>query len=222
MLKFRGKQFRTRQETNVRKLEDLLILLQSQIKLDTIYLFTNNEQDAYSDEVLRCATVAEVNRESPGTKSNDKDLVGGAVEMRSVYLEETSREDGASGFSIGERKKVKTEDGELATTVATEDASFELVPQEDRLSSPSAQTKCEDFSSVNSTSQTHATGTVHEERDQGGADVDGKSMHEAEKSLKSKMDQYSFRQHKKCMVNVKNYEVRVKNVRVDVERLDKY
>ena len=220
-MKFRGKQFRTRKETIVRKLEDLLILLQSQIKLDTIYLFTNNEQDAYSDEVLRCATVAEVNRESPGTKSNDKDLVGGAVEMRSVYLEETSREDGASGFSIGERKKVKTEDGELETTVATDDTSFELVPQVDRLSPPSVQTKCEDFSSVNSTSETHATGTVQEERDQG-ADVDGTSMHEAEKSLKSKMDQYSFKQHKKCMVNVKNYEVRVKNVRVDVKRLDKY
>ena len=215
------KQFRTRQETIVRKLEDLLILLQSQIKLDTRSLFTKHEQDAPRDADLRCATVAEVNRESPGTKSNYKDLVGGAVEMRSVYLEETSREDGASGFSIGERKKVKTEDGELETTVATDDTSFELVPQVDRLSPPSVQTKCEDFSSVNSTSETHATGTVQEEIDQG-ADVDGTSMHEAEKSLKSKMDQYSFKQHKKCFVNVKNYEVRVKNVRVDVKRLDKY
>ena len=170
--------------------------------------------------------MAEVNRESPGTKSNYKDLVGGdemGGEMRSVYLEETSREDGALGFSIGERMKVKTEDedGELETTVATEDSSFVLVPQVDRLSPPSAQTKCEDFSSVNSTSETHATGTVQEERDQG-ADVDGTSMHEAEKSLKSKMDQYSFKQHKKCFVNVKNYEVRVKNVRVDVKKLDKY
>ena len=163
--------------------------------------------------------MAEVNRESPGTKSNDKDLVGGAVEMRSVYLEETSREDVAGDFSIGERKEVKTEDGELETIVATDDTSFELVPQVDRLSPPSVQTNCEDFSSVNSTSETHAI--VQEERDQG-ADVDGKSKHEAEKSLKSKMDQYSFKQHKKCFVNVKNYEVRVKNVRVDVKKLDKY
>ena len=240
------KKIRKRQETIVKKLEDLLILLQSQIILDTRDLDIKHEQDTHSDEDLRF----------PETKNNDKILGGGAVETRADYPGETRREDVAGGFSTDESKKVKTEDGELETTEATEDTFFVLVPQKDRLFSPSAKNKCENYSSAKSTSEAHAS--VQEERDRDQvSDVleDVASIHKAEKSLKSEIDHYSFKQHisevddeemstdeecdlnnfhatvsqkfyelkllKKCIVNVKNVEVKVKNVRVDVKKLDK-
>ena len=190
------KKIRKRQETIVKKLKDLLILLQSQIILDTRDLDIKHEQDTHSDEDLRFATVAEVDKGSPDTKKNDKILGGGAVETGADYPGETRREDVAGGFSTDESKKVKTEDGELETTEATEDTFFVLVPQEDRLFSPSAKNKCENYSSAKSTSEAHAS--VQEERDRDQvSDVleDVASIHKAEKSLKSEIDHYSLKQH---------------------------